>query len=243
MAIPPVLVYGLGHFTMEAGDYKMPSTPTWCALFDWDGVVIDSSALHAKSWDWMGATYGLPLPEGHFRRGFGMKNERIIPEVLGWTRDPAEISRWAAIKEQRYRELVVEQGIDPLPGVTEWIHRLHDARVPCAIASSTERANIECVLDRIGLRPCFQAIVAGDEVERGKPAPDIFLRAAEKLGNLPALVFEDALVGIEAARSAGMAVVAVTTTHPAAELAHADRVVDRLDTLTLESAAALVRPV
>ncbi len=217
----------------------MTSTAKWCALFDWDGVVIDSSALHEKSWEWMGTTFGLPLPAGHFRRGFGMKNERIIPEVLGWSKDPTEVARLAHQKETRYRELVVEEGLEPLPGVSAWIQRLHDAGVPCAIASSTDRANIDVVLDRIGLRRFFSAIVSGDEVSHGKPAPDIFLKAQAKLGGLPALVFEDALVGIEAAQRAEMAVVAVTTTHPAGELGHADKVVERLDELTVEEAALL----
>lgn len=189
----------------------------------------------------MAAEFGLPLPAGHFRRGFGMKNERIIPEVLGWASEPSGIGKLAARKEARYRELVVEEGLEPLPGVGIWIQRLHDAGVPCAIASSTDRANIDCVLDRIGFRRFFTAMVSGDEVTHGKPAPDIFLRAAAKLGNLPALVFEDALVGIEAAHRAGMPVVAVTTTHPAHELGAADRVVQRLDELTVADAGLLAR--
>lgn len=217
----------------------MTAQTDWCALFDWDGVVIDSSRLHEKSWEWMAAEFGLPLPDGHFRRGFGMKNERIIPEVLGWASEPTGIGKLAARKEARYRELVMEEGLEPLPGVGIWIQRLHDAGVPCAIASSTDRANIDCVLDRIGFRRFFTAIVSGDEVTHGKPSPDIFLKAAAKLGNLPALVFEDALVGIEAAHRADMRVVAVTTTHPAHELGVADRVVQRLDELTVADAAAL----
>jgi len=211
----------------------------WCALFDWDGVVIDSSRLHEKSWEWMAAEFGLPLPEGHFRRGFGMKNERIIPEVLGWASDRDHINDLAAKKEKRYRELVVDDGIESLPGVAAWIEQLYDEGVPISIASSTDRANIDCVLDCIGLRRFFTAIVSGDEVEHGKPAPDIFLKAAAKLGGLRSLVFEDALVGIEAAHRAGMAVVAVTTTHPADELDAADHVVDRLDALTVEFARSL----
>lgn len=215
------------------------ASSTWCALFDWDGVVIDSSRLHEKSWELMAREYGLPLPPGHFQRGFGMKNERIIPEVLGWATETKHISNLAAEKEARYRDLVMDEGMEPLPGVSVWIERLFDAGVPCSIASSSVRLNIDCVLDKIGLRRFFTAIVSGDEVEHGKPAPDIFLKAAAKLGNLPAVVFEDALVGIEAAHRAGMAVIAVTTTHPAHELTAADKVVQRLDELTIEEAREL----
>jgi len=217
----------------------MMSVQKWCALFDWDGVVIDSSRLHEKSWEWMAREFDLPLPTGHFQRGFGMKNERIIPEVLGWAQERPRINDLAAKKEHRYRELVMEEGLNPLPGVVTWIERLYAAGIPCSIASSTDRANIDCVLDQIGLRKYFAAIVSGDEVEHGKPAPDIFLKAANKLGNLPALVFEDALVGIEAAHRARMKVVAVTTTHPAKELGAADHIVKRLDELTIAVAESL----
>lgn len=221
------------------GNAKKSMQNKWCALFDWDGVVIDSSLLHEKSWDWMAKEFDLPLPPGHFQRGFGMKNERIIPEVLGWANERNQINDLAARKELRYRELVVEEGIQPLPGVVAWIERLHAAGIPCSIASSSVRINIDCVLDQIGLRNFFSAIVSGDEVEHGKPAPDIFQKAAGKLGNLPALVFEDALVGIDAAHRAKMKVVAVTTTHPANELKTADKVVDRLDQLTIAEAEQL----
>lgn len=211
----------------------------WAVLFDWDGVIVDSSRLHEKSWEIMARRHDLPLPEGHFKRGFGMKNERVIPEVLGWAQEPERIRRYATEKEACYRELVRAEGLEPLPGVREVLQRLKDAGVPCAIASSTPRANIDFILDAMGLSPFFDAITAGDHVEHGKPAPDIFLHAAASLGNLPSLVFEDALVGIEAARRANMAVVAVTTTLPASALSAADRVVDRLDEITIEAGRAL----
>lgn len=211
----------------------------WAVLFDWDGVVVDSSRLHEKSWELMAARHGLPLPEGHFKRGFGMKNERVIPDVLGWAQDAESIRAYAVEKEAVYRELARAQGLEPLPGVREILRRLKDAGVPCAIASSTPRENITFILDDMGLAEFFRAVITGDQVEHGKPAPDIFLKAAEALGNLPSLVFEDALVGIEAAHRAGMAVVAVTTTLPAEELTAADRVVDRLDEVTIEAGRAL----
>lgn len=206
---------------------------SWAAIFDWDGVIIDSSRYHEQSWEVMARQEGLPLPEGHFKRGFGMKNEVIIPQVLGWAQEPAEINRLARAKEETYRRIVREEGIDALPGVREWLVRLKDARIPCAIASSTNRRNIDCLIDVLRIRPYFAAMVTGDEVEEGKPAPDIFLLAARRLGVAPArcVVFEDALVGIEAARAAGMRVVAVTTTNDRSLLASADRVVDRLDEL------------
>jgi beta-phosphoglucomutase family hydrolase len=212
-----------------------PSTSDWAAIFDWDGVIVDSSAQHEASWNVLAQREGRVLPAGHFKKGFGMKNEVIIPEVLGWAKEPAEIDRLARAKEQIYRDLVDRDGISPIPGVTEWLTTLKASGVPCAIGSSTHRLNIDCVLRHIHLADFFAAIVAGNDVTHGKPAPDIFLKAAERLGYLPTrcVVFEDAHVGIEAARAGGMKVVAVTTTHPAESLQDADVVVGRLDELTV----------
>lgn len=213
---------------------------TWAALFDWDGVIIDSSRYHELSWEFLAREQGLQLQAGHFKRGFGMKNEVIIPQVLGWAREPEAVSRLADKKETIYRQLIREQGIAPIAGVVAWLGSLRAASVPGAIASSTERANIDCVMDQIKLESHFKVIVSGDEVTHGKPDPAIFLLAAERLSMAPnrCVVFEDARVGIEAARTAGMRVVAVTTTHPAEELKDADLIVNRLDQLDLDTIAS-----
>ena len=212
---------------------------SWGAIFDWDGVIIDSSGYHERSWAILADEEGLSLPEGHFKRSFGMRNETAIPHVLGWTSDPREISRLADRKEEIYRELIAERGILPLPGVTEWLAALRGAGVPCAVASSTPRLNIEVVLERIGLEDRFSAILAAEDVERGKPDPQVFLLAAQRIAVPPrrCVVFEDAHVGIEAARAAGMKVVGVSTTHRAQSLRGADRVVQRLDELTVQEVA------
>jgi HAD superfamily hydrolase (TIGR01509 family) len=209
------------------------SPASWGALFDWDGVVIDSSTSHEESWERLAKEVRLPLPEGHFKKGFGRKNEFIIPHLLEWTDDLAEIGRLSLRKEALYREVVAERGLSPLPGVRIWLERLRDAGVPCAIGSSTHRANIDLSLGLIGLGEFFTGIVTAEDVRQGKPHPDVFLKAAERIDR-PAtrcVVFEDAFVGIEAARAGGMKVVAVATTHPLAELTMADLAVSRLDEL------------
>ena len=214
-------------------------TNSWCAIWDWDGVVIDSSAHHRESWRRLAAENALMLPPDSFNRGFGMKNERIIPEILGWSQDPEEIARLTQRKAELYRDVIAERGIEPLPGVAEWLGELRSASVPCAIASSTSFLNIKCILDLLGWGDRFDAIVSAEDVARGKPDPQVFLLAAEKTGTPPerCVVFEDAHVGIEAARAAGMKVVAVATTHAPDALRNADRVVHRLDELTLEEIA------
>jgi beta-phosphoglucomutase family hydrolase len=200
------------------------------ALFDWDGVVIDSSEHHERSWEMLAQEIGQPLPTDHFVRGFGMKNQVIIPDILGWTNDPDEIDRHSLRKEYLYREILRDQGIEPLPGILELLRTLRDHGVPCAVASSTHRENVETVFDVIGLRDYFQAVVTGEDVSRGKPHPEVFLKSAEAIGRYPhaCAVFEDALVGIEAGRAAGSKVVAVATTNPLESLGAADLAVESL---------------
>lgn len=205
------------------------------AIFDWDGVIINSAAQHEISWDRLAKECGKTLPENHFKRGFGMKNEVIIPELLGWTTAPVEIRILSLRKEAIYREVVLEQGMSALPGVELWLRALHDEGIPCVIASSTHRENITTTLEMLGLERFFADIVTAEDVTRGKPDPEVFLTAAKRIGIEPehAVVFEDALVGIAAAKAAGMRVVAVATTEPKEKLTHADWVVDQLDELSV----------
>ena len=205
------------------------------AIFDWDGVIINSAAHHEVSWERLAKECGKTLPEGHFKRGFGMKNEVIIPELLQWSTVPTEVRILSLRKEALYREIVREKGIEPLPGVKEFLQALKDHGVPCVIGSSTHRENVTTTLEVLGLEDFFADIVTAEDVKRGKPDPEVFLTAATRIEVAPvdAIVFEDALVGIAAAKAAGMRVVAVATTEPKDKLAHADWVVDRLDELSV----------
>lgn len=205
------------------------------AIFDWDGVVIDSSEKHESSWELLAAETGRPLPADHFKRGFGRKNQIIIPEILNWSHDPAEIERLAGRKEELYRQLVGEGGVRILPGARELLAALQTAGIACAIGSSTPRANLEAIFAFTGLDEFFDAVVSAEDVVHGKPAPDVFLQAAALLDLSPArcVVFEDALFGVEAAQRAGMKVVAVATTNPIELLRHADNAVESLEQITV----------
>lgn len=211
------------------------SQRTWGAIFDLDGVIIDSSPQHEESWNRLAREVGLPLPADHFKRGFGRKNEVIIPGILEWTSDPAEISRLSLRKEALYREVVKERSMAPLPGVGAWLQRLADAGIPRAVGSSTHRANVEIALEMTGLGRFFTAIISSEDVKEGKPHPDVFLRAAERIARSPqcCVVFEDAHAGIEAARNGGMKVVALATTNRLEELGAADLAVSSFEELDL----------
>jgi beta-phosphoglucomutase family hydrolase len=205
-------------------------------IFDWDGVVIDSSAQHERSWEILAKEISKPLPDGHFLLGFGKKNALIIPEILGWTTDPAAITGLSNRKEEIYRELVQASGVHVLPGARELLTALREAGIPRSIGSSTPRCNLDAILPVTGLADLFDAIACGDDVTQGKPAPDIFLLAAQKLHMQPSdcLVIEDAHVGLEAARRAGMATLAVATTNPLADLQYADAAVESLASVNLD---------
>jgi beta-phosphoglucomutase family hydrolase len=208
----------------------------WGVLFDWDGVVIDSSSQHERSWELLAAERGLFLPEGHFKAGFGKKNEIIIP-ALGWSHDPLVIRELADRKEELYRELVVAEGVTILPGARELLQSLKNENIPRALGSSTPRENLDALFAVTGFDSFFDAVVCGSDVSRGKPDPEVFLTGAQKLGLPPerCIVIEDAFAGIEAARRAGMKVVGVATTNPIDALAMCD-----LAVVSLEEVSPLV---
>ncbi|MFH0812157.1 MAG: HAD family phosphatase [Candidatus Zixiibacteriota bacterium] len=206
------------------------------AIFDWDGVIIDSSRYHEESWEKLAQQENKALPHNYFKKSFGKRNETIIPEVLKWTRGEEEIQKLSHIKEETYRGIILERGLTPLPGVKAFLEILRQHNVPCAVGSSTPSLNITTALRILRFEHYFQVIIAAEDVTKGKPAPQVFLFAAQKLQLPPGqcVVFEDAHVGIAAARAGGMKVVAVATTNPASELTKADLVVHRLDELSID---------
>ena len=215
------------------------------AIFDWDGVIIDSSSYHEESWELLAKQENKALPPGYFKKAFGKKNENIIPDVLKWTQKKKEIQRLSDLKEKLYRQIMSDRGISPLPGVKPFLKMLQKNKTPCAVGSSTPSLNITTALGLLGLENCFSTIIAAEDVSKGKPDPQVFLLAAKKLHLSPeqCIVFEDAFVGIQAAKAGGMKVVAVTTTHPGFELTEADLVVDRLDELSVAQLEELFKKI
>jgi HAD superfamily hydrolase (TIGR01509 family) len=212
----------------------------WGVLFDWDGVVIDSSAQHERSWELLAMERSLHLPEGHFKAGFGKKNEIIIP-ALGWSDDPAVVRELADRKEELYRELVADTGVVILPGARELLTALKEAGIPRAVGSSTPRSNLDALFAATSLDRLFDAVVCGNDVIHGKPDPEVFLKGASLLGLEPGrcVVIEDAFAGIEAARRGGMKVIGVATTNPLETLSECDLAVASLEGVTPDVIGAL----
>ena len=192
-------------------------------IWDLDGVIADSAALHLASWRAMMAELGQELDEAAFRKLFGMINSEAVPLLLKRPLSTEEVQRIGARKEALFRDLIPGR-LRPIPGALEWIARLRAEGWRQAVASSAPRPNIAAMFDALGLHGAFDAVICGEDLPAGKPDPAVFLAAAQAIGVPPArcIVVEDAVVGVAAARRAGMKCIAVTTTHPASSLADAD---------------------
>lgn len=199
-------------------------------LWDMDGTLVDSADFHWQAWRDTMAREGHPITREQFLASFGQRNDSILRNWLGTKATPEAIQRIGDAKEALYRQHVREQGIQPLPGVSEWLQRLHQQGWRQAIASAAPCKNVETILEALHSADCFEAIVSAEDVHRGKPDPEVFLVAAQKLAVPPkqCIVVEDALHGVEAAQAAGMKCIGVSRDGKALP---ADLVVKSLDQL------------
>jgi HAD superfamily hydrolase (TIGR01509 family) len=213
---------------------------TGAVLWDLDGTLLDSEEYHWLSWRETMASLGHPITRDQFLATFGLRNDEILPRWLGASATREEIDRVSLQKESLYRKVLREGGVAPLPGAAEWVRRLLGEGWLQAIASSAPRANVDVVLEVLGMASFFQAVVSAEDVTRGKPDPQVFLTAAARLGvQAPAcIVVEDSPMGIEAARRAGMHSIGVRRN---GRLDAADLAVPSLDQLPAGAFAALLR--
>ena len=190
------------------------SAPIGAFLFDMDGVLVDSNPLHCRAWEEFNRRYGIETtPEMH-QRMYGKRNDEIVRDFFGDSLSEDQVAEHGRAKEALYREMAAGQLAEMLvPGVREFLDKYHYLQM--AVATNAEPENVNFLLDRARLRGFFRVVVDGHQVERPKPNPDIYLRAAQLLNTEPArcLVFEDSHSGIAAAVAAGMRVIGLTTTH------------------------------
>jgi HAD superfamily hydrolase (TIGR01509 family) len=207
-----------------------PPTSARAILWDLDGVIVDSGTYHLRAYQWLLGQRGVELSEEYYySRLFGRRNWDILQDVLGPLTEE-EVHALAEQKEAKFRELA-RGNITALPGAVSLLKRAHEAGVLQSIVSSTPRANIELIVVTLGIRNCLDAIVGEEDSERGKPDPQPFTTAAERLG-VPygrCVVIEDAPEGLEAGKAAGMRVIGVATTRPPERLTQADLVIDSLE--------------
>jgi beta-phosphoglucomutase family hydrolase len=188
-------------------------------IFDMDGTLLDNMSFHTKAWmqiiEELG--HGPVDPIDWEQQTSGVPNRTILAERLGVA--PQHIVRWVDAKEAAYRELAAGH-LHALPGLRGFLRGARSLGIRLALATGAGPINIRFNLAALELESTFETIVGADDVDKGKPDPEVFLTAAKKLSVPPSncVVFEDAPLGIEAARRAGMRVVAFTTMLKSAEL-------------------------
>lgn len=188
--------------------FLAPPEPFSALIFDCDGTLADTMPTHYQAWRTSLETFGAAMTEKRFYEMGGMPTAdmiRVLNAENGYTLD---IEETHDDKERRYVELL--HTVQEVKAVAD-IARKYQGKVPMAVASGGIRSVVTQTLTTLGLLPLFDAVVTADDVAQGKPAPDIFLLAAQKLGVAPdgCIVYEDGDLGLEAARRAGMRAVDV----------------------------------
>ncbi|MFC2033938.1 HAD family hydrolase [Chloroflexota bacterium] len=212
----------------------MPENNDVAIIWDMDGVIVDTAIYHLKSWQQVLHNREVEFTGEDFKRSFGQRNDTIIRKILGDDVSQDEISAIAIEKEAIFRCLI-KPNLKSLPGVIELLKALVDKGFSQALVSSAPLENINLLVDGLGILKSFQCIISGEDVTEGKPSPQGFLLAAEKLEVKPekCIVIEDAVAGVSAAQRAGMCCLAVTNTHPRGSLLEADLIVDSLEAVNI----------
>jgi HAD superfamily hydrolase (TIGR01509 family) len=179
------------------------------AVFDFDGVIVDSHPAHMRAWKTFLSSVGKIVSEEQLQFVMdGRKRDDILRHFMG-DLDADQIVQYGLRKEQYFRDEVTH--VRPAEGLLGFLEDLQSEQLALAIASSGSKSRIHFLLDLFDLRKYFREVVTGDEVEEGKPHPAVFLKAARRLGLDPSelMAFEDAVSGIYAAKSAGMTCIGI----------------------------------
>lgn len=201
---------------------------TKAVIFDLDGTLLDNNPYHLKSWIEYLKNTGRDISEEEFNLNFnGRTNKDVIEYIFKRKMTNEEILKYTLEKEALYRKLY-QPFIKPVSGLIELLEILKNKNIPMAIATSGIQPNIDFMFENIPIKKYFKTVVNSSHITKGKPDPEIYLKVASLLDVAPknCLVFEDAVVGIKAAKAAGMKVIAVATTQPKEELKEADRIVN-----------------
>ncbi|CAN5882755.1 HAD family phosphatase [soil metagenome] len=197
------------------------------AIFDLDGTMIDNNVFHLKTWRDYIQKLGLDITEEAYRTNInGRTNKDAIEYIFNRKMTDEEAMVFALEKEALYRENY-RSFIKPVDGLLDLLEAFHKRNIPMAIATSGIQINIDFMFEHISIKQYFKNVINSSHISKGKPDPEIYLKTAALL-NIPAencLVFEDAVVGLNAAHAAGMKVVAITTTQSEEELKDAEMII------------------
>lgn len=224
----------------QLSDRKTAVKGVHAIVFDMDGVLIDSEPLHLLAYQKFLFDFGLTFLEKDNQNFLGMKDLDCAKHLVEHHKLSITAQEFVARKESVLHQLFLDQ-LKMQPGVKQTLENAHKLNIPAVIASSATMPTIELVVDLTGTRKYFRHLCSGDEVPNGKPAPDVFLLAAERLGVKPSecLVIEDTFNGVCAAKAAGMMCIAIpcqATRHQ--DFAHADLVLASMEEVKLEELIA-----
>ena len=204
-------------------------------IFDMDGVIIDSNPYHKKAWKTFCSRHNILISDNELEtKIYGRTGDDALPVLFDKQLNNELIALYCSEINKNYRDLFAPY-IKPLPGLRELLNELLSAGIKTAIATSAPPVNVEFVLSETHLEKYFDIIIDDTMITRGKPDPEVYIKAAEKL-NIPVrdcIVFEDSLSGITAAKAAGMGVGGVTTTHTADELKETDFIINDFFDVTI----------
>ena len=198
------------------------------AIFDLDGTLLDNNSFHLKSWIRYLEKMGRIISKEEYNANInGRTNRDVIEYIYGKKMGDEEILKYSLEKEALYREMY-QPFIKPVDGLIEFLDFLKNKKIPAGIATSGIQPNIDFMFENVPIKKYFQCVVNSSHITKGKPDPEIYLKVASILEVDPknCVVFEDAVVGIKAAKAAGMKVIAITTTQPRRELSEADGIID-----------------
>lgn len=196
-------------------------------IFDLDGTLVDNNEYHLRTWKKYLEEEKIDISDEDYNKYVnGRTNKDAIEYIYGRKMSDAEAMEYALEKEAIYRKMY-QPHIKPVEGLVPFLELLHEKGIPIAMATSGIQVNIDFMFDHIPIKKYFQVIVNSAHIQNGKPDPEIYLKAASLLNIVPenCLVFEDAAVGIQSAKAAGMKVIAIDTTQPHHELKEADRII------------------
>ena len=223
----------------------MPDWNDCGVIWDVDGTLVDTAELHFQAWEALCRDLGRDFTRAEFAATFGRRNPEILHQLFEGRLNAREVDDLGERKEELYRA-AARQGVGLLPGVRELLEGLHAAGFRQAIGSSAPRGNLDLILGLTDTQRFFDAVVSQEDTQRGKPDPQVFLIAAERLGVSPprCVVLEDAPAGVEAAKAGAMRCIAVRFVghHPEASLrqAGADLVAGNVEEVAADAVLRLM---
>lgn len=196
-------------------------------IFDMDGVLVDSNPYHKIALNEFCGRYGYHLTDEQLlNKVYGRTNKEWLTNLFGKLTEE-KVYQYAEEKEAIYRTLF-EGDIKPVKGLVSFLDLLDYHKIPRAIGTSAPQSNVDFTLSKTNTTKYFETILKDSDIEHSKPNPEIYLKAAERLGFAPekCIVFEDSLSGVKAGKASGAKVVGITTTHSKEELVETDFVIN-----------------